>query len=404
MWKWLNSHGFPSNSEREAMKKLDLTKATRVDLDAIHSRLKSFALPLAAGFLALSLAGCETRSNNSEGGVVGSLFGSDEQKPPQQASQGEQVAAAQAKPLTFAPVIGAPGKISSTMSEKLAAAATAKNLKVESSNTTGYTVRGYLVAASAPAGTKLSYIWDIRDQSGERAKRFQGDELIEGKKGGDPWALVDDAAIEKIAASTADKISEWMYGAVNTASTAPQPQAQAQPQQPIQGIEERPLPQRTASVQSQSYSSTPQPAASAPEPAAPTNVAVAEPAPAQPAAPAQIVALVPPVTGAPGDGQQSLTTAMRRHLQSAGVNLTDASSPSAYTVKGTVELGSADGGQQPITIRWLVVDPNGKQIDKAVVQRNKIPAGSLDGPWGQVADLAASEAAKSVAKLIRPTG
>jgi hypothetical protein len=80
-------------------------------------------------------------------------------------------------------------------------------------------------------------------------------------------------------------------------------------------------------------------------------------------------------------------------------------SSGAYPVKGTVEMGSAAEGQQPITIHWMVVDPSGKTMDKAVVQRNKVAEGSLDGPWGQVADLAAGEAARSIAKLInKPAG
>jgi hypothetical protein len=97
---------------------------------------------------------------------------------------------------------------------------------------------------------------------------------------------------------------------------------------------------------------------------------------------------------------------MKRHLQSAGVKLVDRPSDgSTYTVKGTVEMGSAVDGQQPITIQWTVVDPSGKTLDKAVVQRNKVQEGSLDGPWGQIADLAAGEAAKSVARLIvKPAG
>jgi hypothetical protein len=113
------------------------------------------------------------------------------------------------------------------------------------------------------------------------------------------------------------------------------------------------------------------------------------------------------VAGAPGDGSQSLTAAMRRHLQSAGVKLVDRppSNATVYTVKGNVEMGGAENGQQPITIQWTVVDPNGKTMDKAVVQRNKVAEGSLDGPWGQIADLAAGEAAKSIAKLIvKPAG
>ena len=373
------------------MKKNLSTQVTRVGDSAVRGSVRRFALPLIGGILALSLAACSSKTNSSGGGLVGSLFGPGEQKTAP-APQGQAVA--QAKPISFAPIIGAPAKISSKMSEELVAAAGAKGLKVESSNSSGYTVRGYLVAASAQSGTKLSYIWDIRDQNGQRAQRFQGDELIEGKKGGDPWALVDEAAMKRIAASTADKISTWMYGAANTPVAEAQPGAESQPSTAS-------APQQTAyaSPQQTANASPQQPA---PQPVAPqTSTSVAT---AQPASNGNIVAVVPPVTGAPGDGQQSLTLAMKRHLASAGVKLVEGSPSSAYTVRGTVELGSADGGQQPITIRWLVVDPNGKQIDKAVVQRNRIPAGSLDGAWGQVADLAASEAAKSVAKLIQPTG
>lgn len=374
------------------MNKYMSTQEMRVDDSAVRGSVKRFALPLIGGILALSVAACETRS--SSGGLGSSLFGSDEQTTAS-APQEQNAQVASAKPISFAPIIGAPAAISTKMSEELVAASGAKGLKIESSGDSGYTVRGYLVAASAQTGTKLSYIWDIRDQSGQRAERFQGDELIEGKKGGDPWALVDDVAIKRIAASTADKISTWMYGAANAPASEPVANAASAPQQQVAAANvqpaQPPASQEPAPQQIAAQNPAPQ--------AASVNVATAAPAGA-----GEIVAVVQPVTGAPGDGQQSLTSAMRKHLASAGVKLTEQASGSVYTVRGTVELGAADGGQQPITIRWLVVDPNGAQIDKAVVQRNRIPAGSLDGAWGQVADLAASEAAKSVAKLIRPTG
>ncbi|MGB0084869.1 MAG: hypothetical protein WBP94_05790 [Rhodomicrobiaceae bacterium] len=322
------------------------------------------------------LAGCETSSNSSGNAVVGSLTATQQQ--------------VQAKPVAFAPVIGAPAKVSSKMNESLAAAAGQKNIRVASSQDAEYTIRGYLVAAADAKGTKLSYIWDITDKSGKRAKRLQGDELIEGKKGGDPWALVDDAAIQRISAKTADEISSWMStGGTATAANAPAaaqaqnaPPAAAQPQKQASASEP------SANVLSvQTPQTTPRPQTTAT---------------AEPAGPAAVV--VQPVTGAPGDGQTSLTDAMRRHLEAAGVKVASGSAPNAYTVKGSVQLGTADSGQQPITIRWLVVDPSGKTMEKAVVQRNKVPEGSLDGTWGQIADLAAGEAAKSVAKLLKQQG
>jgi hypothetical protein len=338
---------------------------------------RRFALPLIGGLLALSLAACETSSSGSSDTVVGSLTESQQKETP-----------GQTRPVAFAPVIGAPAKISSKMNERLVAAAGQNNLPVASSNDAEYTIRGYLVAAADPKGTKLSYIWDVTDKSGKRAKRFQGDELIEGKKGGDPWALIDDAAIDRIASSTTSKIAAWMSGSGVAAAGADSTSQTASTSQSANAPQAQPK-QQQASAQSSSANVL---AAQTKQPAS------------EPAAPSEIMAVVQPVSGAPGDGKTSLTQAMRRHLESAGVKLANGSVPNAYTVKGSVQLGSANGGQQPITIRWMVVDPAGKTMEKAVVQRNKVPAGSLDGQWGQVADLAASEAAKSVAKLIKPTG
>mgnify|MGYP007039600010 FL=1 len=79
------------------------------------------------------------------------------------------------------------------MNELLVATAGQKSMPVVPPKDAEYTIRGYLVAATDPKGTKLSYIWDVSDKANKR-KRIQGDELIEGKKGGDPWAAVNDAA------------------------------------------------------------------------------------------------------------------------------------------------------------------------------------------------------------------
>jgi hypothetical protein len=334
--------------------------------------VKRAALPVVAGLLALSLAACDGTTNSSADLPAASLTS---QQP---------AAQPQTKPIAFAPVIGAPAKVSSKMNESLTASANQKHIAVAASQDAEYTIRGYLVAAADAKGTKLSYIWDITDKNGKRSKRIQGDELIEGKKGGDPWVLVDDAAIERIASKTTDQISSWMQGgsasAPATASAAPA-SAPAEPAQTAAA----PRAERQASAQ----------------PASANVLTVQTPqAPAQPSGPAIVV--VQPVTGAPGDGETSLTDAMRRHLQAAGVKLAEGSPPSnAYTVKGSVQLGAADSGQQPIVIRWLVVDPSGKTMEKTVVQRNKVPQGSLDTQWGQVADLAAGEAAKSLAKLLK---
>jgi hypothetical protein len=117
---------------------------------------------------------------------------------------------------------------------------------------------------------------------------------------------------------------------------------------------------------------------------------------------AGLTAVVPAVTGAPGDGGSSLTGAIQRALHAKGISLADRPTNASYRVEGAVLLGSAREGKQPIQIEWVVRDPNGKKLG-TVSQKNDIPEGSLDGAWGGVADQAAGAAVKGILKLL-PNG
>jgi hypothetical protein len=413
---------------------------TRASVKTARRAARRVAGPLIGSLLAVMMAGCS--SSGTAPGDAGPAAALAPQQTP-------------SKPVTFAPVIGAPARVSTKLNELLVAAAGQKAVPVVPPKDAEYTIRGYLVAASDPKGTKLSYIWDVSDKANKR-KRMQGEELIEGKKGGDPWAAVDDAAMQRVAAKAIDDIAAWLpkgtpgpaggpeAPAVAAAPSAPAPSHSASSEKapaasgPVQVAslnDDAPAPlslsqsQTASTTRAASSSSGPVLAAQTSQPArepahsgepvrpaepvhAAEPVRAAEPVhAAEPPRPAKVasleaVAVVPLVSGAPGDGSQSLSSAMRKHLQSAGVKLVEQESgPNVFTVKGEVEMGGAVNGQQPITIHWTVVDPSGKQLDKAVVQRNKVQAGSLDGPWGQIADLAAGEAAKSIARLItKPTG
>jgi hypothetical protein len=95
---------------------------------------------------------------------------------------------------------------------------------------------------------------------------------------------------------------------------------------------------------------------------------------------------------------------MRRALTQQGVKLAS-DARGAYSVQGQVEMGPAADGKQAITIRWIVTDPSGKQLQRVVLQKNKVAEGQLDKAWGEVADRAAEKAAEEVAKLIgKPSG
>ena len=90
--------------------------------------------------------------------------------------------------------------------------------------------------------------------------------------------------------------------------------------------------------------------------------------------------------------------AMKHALAQKGIKVVSVPIASAYTVLGSVELGSGWFGQQTITIRRVVIDPSGTQLEKKVVQNNKIVAGSLEGAWGLVAIQAATAAATELRK------
>ena len=112
-----------------------------------------------------------------------------------------------------------------------------------------------------------------------------------------------------------------------------------------------------------------------------------------------VKALVPTVTGAPGDGSSTLRAALQRELTRSGVALTEAQSPDTYIVEGKVAMGAGKDGKQPITIDWSVTDPSGKKLG-TVSQKNEVPQGSLDGSWGKTADAAAAAAAQGIVKLL----
>jgi hypothetical protein len=105
------------------------------------------------------------------------------------------------------------------------------------------------------------------------------------------------------------------------------------------------------------------------------------------------------VTGAPGDGSQTLAAALQKELTKNGVAMTDGAAGPAYRVEGKVTVGAANGGKQPIEISWNVKDPQGKKLG-TVTQKNEIDQGSLDGAWGKTADAAAAAAAQGILKLL----
>ena len=113
--------------------------------------------------------------------------------------------------------------------------------------------------------------------------------------------------------------------------------------------------------------------------------------------------LVPPVSGAPGDGVASLSRAMQKALVAAGAPLAAAESDGTHRVLGRVTLTDTQAGNQHVEVVWVVRAPDGRDLG-TVRQKNTVPGGTLDGEWGSVATAIAAAGAGGVIEILRRAG
>lgn len=134
--------------------------------------------------------------------------------------------------------------------------------------------------------------------------------------------------------------------------------------------------------------------------AAPAIARLVQDDPPRAAAVAEPLLAVRAVIGAPGDGGPALTRAMDYALRRVHVALAEkAGDKESFVLTGKVALSPAEAGRQQVTVSWALLRPDGGEIGH-VDQQNAVPAGSLDGPWGDIAFAVASAAAPGVAALI----
>jgi len=108
--------------------------------------------------------------------------------------------------------------------------------------------------------------------------------------------------------------------------------------------------------------------------------------------------LIRPVEGAPGDGNVSLTNAMKAALRKRDLTVTEDPRQAGFVIQGRVEIGPAVAGRQQAKIVWAVNTISGEEVGKAV-QENAVKAGSLDGPWGRIAEIVSSAAVTGIQEL-----
>lgn len=104
--------------------------------------------------------------------------------------------------------------------------------------------------------------------------------------------------------------------------------------------------------------------------------------------------------GASGDGGAALSTAIATLLKKQDLAvLTKPGAAADVRLDATVAIGKPQAGKQHVKIVWVVRRKDGSEIGN-VSQENDVPAGLLDGPWGDIAYTIALAAQDGVMQLI----
>lgn len=105
------------------------------------------------------------------------------------------------------------------------------------------------------------------------------------------------------------------------------------------------------------------------------------------------------VTGAPGDGNASLTKQMTTRLPGLGDVVQDTAKGADFTLVGQVNTAPGAGNTTRVEIEWIVNDARGRETGR-VVQINEVPPHTLDQFWGEVAVVVSTEAAGGVHEVV----
>lgn len=108
--------------------------------------------------------------------------------------------------------------------------------------------------------------------------------------------------------------------------------------------------------------------------------------------------LIKPVRGAPGNGNEALTAALKSALRDRDLTISEDPRQAGFVIQGDVNTGEPVSGRQYIRIIWRVNTVTGEEVGKAV-QENTVVAGSLNGEWGQVAEAVSHAAVRGIKDL-----
>ena len=123
-------------------------------------------------------------------------------------------------------------------------------------------------------------------------------------------------------------------------------------------------------------------------------------APVEAEAGGQTRLLIRGVEGAPGDGAAALSSAIAVLLKRQDVAIvSDQQAKTDLVLDADVAVAKPQAGKEHVKIVWHVLRSDGSEIG-TVGQENDVPAGLLDGAWGDVAYSVAAAAQDGIMALV----
>ena len=119
--------------------------------------------------------------------------------------------------VAIASVDGAPTDVSTRFRQSLDEAAAARRIVVAAPAKAHYLVRGYVTASPIEGGAEVDIVWDVFTPDKKRTQRLSDAIAVKGS-GDDAWAMIDDAALNSVAAKCADDLAAYLS---NTPEAAP---------------------------------------------------------------------------------------------------------------------------------------------------------------------------------------
>jgi hypothetical protein len=119
--------------------------------------------------------------------------------------------------VAIASVDGAPTDVSARFRQSLDEAAAAHRIALAPPAKARYLVRGYVTASVIEGGAEVDIVWDVFTPDKQRAQRLSDAIAVKGS-GDDAWAMIDDAALNSVAAKCADDLAAYLS---NTPEAAP---------------------------------------------------------------------------------------------------------------------------------------------------------------------------------------